>query len=697
MKSRLQTLLFLAPIFIGSHAGATTISWTGTTSTDWTLGSNWGGTAPANDLTTDIALFNLTSYPNLPNAGASRSINGIQIGDGVTTTAAITGSGTALSIGASGIDMRANAGAATFNSAITLGAAQTWNNSSTSLLTVSGAVGGSFGLTKSGAGEIMLSGGATYTGPTAINQGTLTFKAPSNAAWTLGGGTKTIASGAKMKVDFSAQTTQFTNTNLGAVVINGDLDLTGSNIGVAGFYNINGLTASGAGNINITGGSMIINSNAALNNFTGAININSGYQFSFQGGTTSTTGTYSVNVASGATFDLRTEAPVMGALNGSGNTIKSFNGFAGTLTIGNGGANGNYSGTMSDQPTVYNVTKTGAGTQILSATNSTYSGVTTVNQGVLSVTTLKDGGTASSIGDSSNVAANLVINGGTLKYTGGVQSTNRNFTIGTNGGTLDASGSGALTITGAPTMTGGTTRTLTLTGTNAGANTLQGAIGNGSGDTSLVKNGDGTWILSAASHGYTGTTTVTAGKLVINGNVSTATTVNGTGTLGGTGTVGALTVASGGTLAPGNSAGILNAGNTSLQALSNFDVELNGNILGGPIAGTDYDRLNVAGTVSLAGALNLTIGSAPVDGELFFILANNNLDAITGTFSNALVDDQIYTLGGQQFQISYNGDSDTSAFNSVTGNDVVLMAVPEPAAALLGGLGLLALLRRRRA
>src|SRR5438132_3071386 len=56
------------------------------------------------------------------------------------------------------------------------------------------------------------------------------------------------------------------------------------------------------------------------------------------------------------------------------------------------------------------------------------------------------------------------------------------------------------------------TRTLTLTGTNTGNNTLAAIIGDNSGATSLTKSGAGTWILSGANT-YTGLTTVSAGIL----------------------------------------------------------------------------------------------------------------------------------------------------------------------------------------
>lgn len=213
------------------------------------------------------------------------------------------------------------------------------------------------------------------------------------------------------------------------------------------------------------------------------------------------------------------------------------------------------------------------------------------------------------------------------------------------------------------------------------------------GAISLVKEGSGTQTLGDTNT-YTGATTVSAGKLVINGNITTSiTTVSSGGTLDGVGTVGAITVNSGGTLAPGSSPGILNAGNTTLELGSTLGIEIDGASLA-----TGYDQLNVGGTVSLAGLLSITMGSfTPADGDLFFILANDGTDDISGVFSNAALDGSTYSLDGQDFKISYFGNHTGGGAGSFTGgNDVVLMAVPEPASALLGSLGLIALLRRRR-
>src|SRR5204863_6405007 len=60
-------------------------------------------------------------------------------------------------------------------------------------------------------------------------------------------------------------------------------------------------------------------------------------------------------------------------------------------------------------------------------------------------------------------------------------------------------------------------RTLTLTGTSTGANTMTSVIADpSSGSTSLLKSGAGTWVLAGANT-YTGNTTIANGTLKLAG------------------------------------------------------------------------------------------------------------------------------------------------------------------------------------
>ena len=166
----------------------------------------------------------------------------------------------------------------------------------------------------------------------------------------------------------------------------------------------------------------------------------------------------------------------------------------------------------------FGVTKDGTGTWTLSNTN-THTGVTTLLNGILSVGTIGNGGVAGNLGQATNAAANIVFNGGTLRYTGTASSTDRNFTL-TGNGTIDASGSGHLTWSGVPTIASGA-KTLTLSGTGLG--TMSGVLGNSSGTLAITKSGTGTWTLSNANT-YSGGTSVTNGKVAC----SATGTVSGT-------------------------------------------------------------------------------------------------------------------------------------------------------------------------
>ena len=137
---------------------------------------------------------------------------------------------------------------------------------------------------------------------------------------------------------------------------------------------------------------------------------------------------------------------------------------------------------------------------------------------------------ASAIGKGSagGSSADLVLNGGTLQYALNTapQSTDRPFSLGLGNGTIDSSSATAansLSFTGTSAIgfngqSG--SRTLSLTGTNTGANTLAPVLGDSGGPTHLTKSGAGTWILTG-NNTYTGTTTVSLGTLQIgNGGIT---------------------------------------------------------------------------------------------------------------------------------------------------------------------------------
>jgi len=164
------------------------------------------------------------------------------------------------------------------------------------------------------------------------------------------------------------------------------------------------------------------------------------------------------------------------------------------------------------------LTKSGTGTLTLSG-NSSYSGDTNISAGTVSISAF------GVIGGNSNLGKSGTINLGsgtgtaaTLIYTGTGETTDKslNFVSTTTGGVvIDQSGaSGLLKITG-NTTNAGTTKTITLQGSNGGngwfaGNLLEGTAGAGA---KLFKDGSNTWTVSGTNT-FTGGTTVNAGKLV---------------------------------------------------------------------------------------------------------------------------------------------------------------------------------------
>ncbi|SEH14754.1 fibronectin-binding autotransporter adhesin [Sphingopyxis sp. YR583] len=569
------------------------------------------------------------------------------------------------------------------------------------VLEFSGNITGGGQLQKSGAGTLLLSGNNSSTGSVRIYGGTL--RAGSTTALGSGGIQFENAPGTTLDLDGYDNSVAFLFTTgglQGGAVALGDATLTITNGGSTGV--IFGGAISGSGGLVKTGGGYQQLSNCS-SSYSGSTVINQGILAVAcldDGGANSSIGSSSSAannlVLSGGTLQyvgsggstnrqFTLGASTASKLDASGTGAIAFT-HAGPLTFAS--ANTAQTLTLGGTSTANNIlaaqitnngsgvtrlTKTDAGTWILTNPGSTYTGITTISGGVLGVDKLSNGGLASSIGASSSAAANLVIgNGSTLRYTGAGDTTNRLFTLSAGVTFIESSGTGAIvfTDTGPVTLASNNqARTIALGGTNGGNNTLAGSIGNaGTGVTTLAKNDSGTWVLTG-NHSYTGSTNINGGTLFVGGGGTTGSIasalVNNFGTLGfnrsdllaygghivgtgslrqaGTGTT-VLTGTNSYTGGTTIDAGTLQLGNGGTTGSIVGDVVDNGAFVfnrsdlvnfAGTISGSGVVRQIGSGTTVLSG-INSYVGGTSILGGTLQVSADANLGAAVGglAFSN---------------------------------------------------------------
>ncbi len=365
------------------------------------------------------------------------------------------------------------------------------NNTTNAYTFTGGALTGTTGLVKSGAGTATLaSGGNSFTGNVIVNGGTLAANAGvagTNTALGLSSGSRSIT------VNSTGTLSMGTNNILGdstqtlaattKLIINNGGTVTASNFNVLGDVDLNG------GLLTATAGA------------------SSAYQtYEFNGST--------VTVGGSTASTISSTAVSSGGMHIAGTktlTLNVADVTAGTdLTISASLRNGS-----NDRGGIGSVLKSGAGTLLLSGSN-VYTGETTVSGGSVSVT-----GAAGLVGPIS-VAATTSLNV-------------------SGAGTLGAGGNYAAAIANSGVLTLGSSAAQTITGIVSGTG-------------SLVKSGTGNLNIDGVQ-AYTGPTSVTAGKLTVTGQLdaASAVTISGSGVLTGLGFVnGAVTVNPGGAVSVGN-------------------------------------------------------------------------------------------------------------------------------------------------
>ncbi|TPI64393.1 hypothetical protein FJ417_01810, partial [Mesorhizobium sp. B3-1-7] len=376
----------------------------------------------------------------------------------------------------------------------------------------SGSISGTGGILRTGGGTQTFNGcNNSYSGATNLNGANISTDCIRNGGVASGIG---ASSNAATNLIFNNASLIYTG---GSVTTDRGFQLSAN----TGAINVSNAAATltftgnviGAGSLRKDGPGTLVLSGA--NTSTGNTQISGGV---LRAGTTNAFGPQghmTLDNTAGVALDLAGFNTVVTSLIGGGATGGNIKLGNATLTI-NGVDTRSYAGAISGTG---GLIKNGANIQALSGCNSSYSGSTVINAGTLQVTCLANGGVNSSIGASSSNPANLVIgNGATLQYVGAAATTDRQFTLGAGGATLDSSGTGAMQFTygGPVTLAGNAPRTLTLAGTNTGTNILAARLDdNVAGVTSLAKTGTGTWRLTNQASSYTGATTIGGGILIV--------------------------------------------------------------------------------------------------------------------------------------------------------------------------------------
>ncbi|WHZ06249.1 MAG: hypothetical protein OJF59_000001, partial [Cytophagales bacterium] len=638
--------LFSFFVFCAASYGQTTTWTNGNADFDWSNAANWSNGLPGTGSSViingntgspliNVSTINLNSLTINSNcvfsslngndvitiSGAFALSSGIsfQLGNGAGTrfnTFIIASGATASIAGTFTID--AGGLARTFQNngdvsipaggLLTGGAGSTFTLSSSATLRI----GSNAGITSFGAiGSVQVLGtrsystGANYVYNGAANQavgsGLPATVASLTIANTGGGGNNTVTLASSINITNSL------------TVSSGAFALGSNNVNTVGSINMTGTSISGSGTISLNG-NITTNASATTSVISAPINLNGA--------------TRTLNVGSGGLNpDLSITSVISGAnvMNMAGPGVLSLSGAS------------TYSGG----------TTVSAGTLVLGAANPVGSGSVTVNSGA----TLDLNGR--------NLSNNLSINGtgvasgGALKNSGAAAAYSGLLSLAGNASIV--ANSGAINITNVGNIIG-SGNNLTLDGNGGGS--IASIIATGAG--SVTKSGTGAWTLSGANT-FTGGLTLNSGTVNINnanalGNASGTFTING-GSIDNT-TGGAITLVNYPQQWNGdftfNGTRNLNLGNGNVTLGSDRVVSVNSNTLtvGGVVSAAPYSLTKSgAGTLAFA-AGDVTVNNLGINaGTLTAPTGNLN---IAGNFSNS------GTFNNNNGTVNYNGSSPQS-------------------------------------
>ncbi|MDA0767710.1 MAG: autotransporter-associated beta strand repeat-containing protein [Verrucomicrobia bacterium] len=633
--------------------GGVTGNWN-TTDLNWDAGSIWTNNNDAQFTGSGVGPITITEVGGVSAASLSFTANGYSVG------------------GAEDLTLTGPAGVAV---------------SSGFAATIGANIAGSAGLTKSGGGDLTINGNSTYSGTTTVNDGTLyhagNLDLANNTSILVDGGTsvlRTLTNTNGITIGSGSSVQSLTVQGGGQL-----LDFTSITLGATATSNGNSITFDGAGTL----AQVIINSSGNKNLRVGAagdsniLTVSGGATFNFQKGNGTNAqiigdqagADNNSMVITGTGSSYLTTAPLTVGNAGSGNSLQVLAGGSSTsqrLAVGSGGGAGN------------SVLVDGVGSLVYVAPSS--NGVFTV------------GGTTS--GNSLTVQ-----NGGSAN----LNSTrdNRLFAIGGSEGSdnnvVTATGSGSslnlshtkLAISLGGTVIGATNAVTDSTGSGNRLDVLSGASATLTpvfllGTSSAINLGDGTGI-----------STITMGA----NEASTASTISAGISLTKSDSrlyidSGRLVTAVDGNLVSGSGEVVLSGAayiSTTSVAGSNVTTVISG---GGSLTKEDTGLLVLSGANSYTGDTTVTgtlsLQSAYLaDASTISVFGVLDLDTAGATddVGALYLGGVLQTLPGTYGSLASAADYKSDTYFSGTG---MLQLVPEPGVALLGGLGLLTLLRRRR-
>ncbi|SNT10406.1 ELWxxDGT repeat protein, partial [Azospirillum sp. RU38E] len=611
-------------------------------------------------------------------SGAALNLTTVTIADDLT----IGGSGA----GGTGALLSTSATSSTLSGRVTLSSNLVMAVGSSTTITMSGLVTdnqNSYSLTLNSVGTVVLSGTGDFDGGLSVSAGKVTLQGGAAIKDTA---TVTLSSSGTLQLDASETIGGLDGASTISLGSNTLTVATAASTTYSGVIGGTGaLIKAGLGTLTLSGN----------NTLTGGVTISSGtLVVNRSGGALPNQG--AVSVAAGATLSFNFSDTV-GAVSGAGTII--LNAATLTSTVASGQPV-EFSGVIKDGTGNGSITKTGAGIWTLSGNNS-YSGVTTVQAGVLVVahdnalgntsgSTTVGSGAGLWISAGLTVAENISITGNGVQVTEGTKTYSSGAIRGYNPTNTTVSGStltGTVTLTGSATLYTDTGTSLTVANGIAQSGSTRGVTKGGAGTLVLAGDnlftgalamlgGGGTLVLSG-SNSVTNVSAANSTKLVVNGTLAASGTfnVNETGILAGTGSITTATVtisgsaSSASTLAPGDQADGSHVGTLTI----NGNLALNGTLaanFAGTVAGTGYDQVLVTGTVTLGADSLLDIttlnGYTPTNNDTFTLIDNTGSSAVSGTFKN-LAQGSSLSIAGVSYFIGYAAGA---------GSNNVMLTVP---------------------